>query len=1282
MKALPNISLSYSGTLKANQQFNKTTEVRYSSSNKFPHFPDSTSHNTDEIRDDVKASAKYICYTGDNNVDTITNYLKRNNDKESLSDYIKKLSQTNTPSYCGFAFNIKDFKNIKSDSTTVSLKTNTYNWLAMKCGEGITPAYSDDSIKGQSYKINGIQINWNDRKVIMKILYVKANSYAVIGFLGPKGGNQASYAIYKIPIRSESGKIGIYKIDNDTKKPLSGAVYKLYTDKKCKKQATDVNDKAVAFKTGEDGKSNSVTIDPGTYYLKETTAPTGYELSDKPIEWKVSSSTSIVYKKVSDESVPFSISLKLTKQIDKTNVLSNLNKNVFQEIDGAVYQLRKGSSSENVNEKEADAWKKSEVEDEFEVEDGIINTGELEGSSSAYQYYFIKESDATDGYELDPTIWSIYLRRNTSQDVPVVTFRKSTDGGKTFHTLKDTNGNLMEKLELKAKKNTSGKVVSYHSSYSVSNSSHFYSKEKPKTFNLTFKKEDNNKKALSGVKFTLYHCDIPIDTPKPKGQNAFYDNTTQYENNKVKVTTVATDSNGKISIKNLPINTTYDAYYLTETLPTGYTKDYVFYYLHVWESGDDIVYTVEKIKNKADFDSSKEITEDNRPYQMAASLASKATLPNNKTIDLSSTPVINYPEQFSLKFKKTDNTGKALSGVTFDLYHCDIDNAKTPEPKGQNAFYDTTQYTNNKKLIKSATSDANGVVNITNLEINKSLDTYYLVEKTVPSGYTKDFAFYYLHVWYSNDKLIYTLSKVGNQTSFDSSKLVSETNRPYIMKEALASQASVPSNKIIDFTSKPIINTSTQFNVTLEKRSANEALTSGNSCYSLAGATYTLYKGTKESSTEHLEDIYKKKVKVSDAKTVLNTNGRAYVTFNNLPKLPTNQFYFIEETAASKSFAKDNRVFAIYAKDGTASDLTYTVWYSDNPTQGWYTGLENQTLANKGMISLDKLNANNQRLYSLETPLNDPFRLQLQKLDQDTGKPIAQGTASLEGAVFEIKYFDNTDEKVDGTAKKTWYFKTDKNGKFNSQNKTLLVNNAQYKSDELFINEKNDVIYPLGSYQIKEVQAPEKYQLSGTMKFNDKDTTVNVEKGLTLVIAEDENGNIYYKNGGVPIKVENVAVNVYEKVYKGDVQIIKLDDDDKTPLEGVEFKLVGDDGSTFTGTTNKEGKLSFTELIPQHYVLTETKTVAGHQLLKDNIDITVPLEMTTDEAKKQKVDTSKAVFDDNTQTWCFYSQTCQISNDVQFMMPMTGGNSIPYIPMVLALILIGGGVLAIRTRKQ
>lgn len=631
---------------------------------------------------------------------------------------------------------------------------------------------------------------------------------------------------------------------------------------------------------------------------------------------------------------------------------------------------------------------------------------------------------------------------------------------------------------------------------------------------------------------------------------------------------------------------------------------------------------------------------------MAASLANKATLPDNKTIDLSSTPVINYPEQFSLKFKKTDNTGKALSGVTFDLYHCDIDNAKTPEPKGQNAFYDTTQYTNNKKLIKSATSDANGVVNITNLEINKSLDTYYLVEKTVPSGYTKDFAFYYLHVWYSNDKLIYTLSKVGNQTSFDSSKLVSETNRPYIMKEALASQASVPSNKIIDFTSKLIINTSTQFNVQLEKRSANKALTSGNSCYSLAGATYTLYKGTKESSTEHLEDIYKKKVKVSDAKTVLNTNGKAYVTFSNLPKLPTNQFYFIEETAASKSFAKDNRVFAIYAKDGTASNLTYTVWYSDNPTQGWYTGLENQTLANKGMISLDKLNANNQRLYSLETPLNDPFNLQLQKLDQDTGKPIAQGTASLEGAIFEVKYFDNTDEKVDGAAKKTWYFKTNKNGKFYANNVEYLISNEKYKSDELYIDDTKKPMYP-----------------------------------LTLVIAEDENGDIYYKTGGVPIKVENVAVNVYEKVYKGDIQIIKLDDDE-TPLEGVEFKLVGDDGTTLTGTTNKEGKLSFTELIPQHYVLTETKTVAGHQLLKDKVDITVPLELTTEQATAQKADTSKAVWDETTQTWCFYSQTYQISNDVQFMMPMTGGNSIPYIPMVLALILIGGGVLAIRTRKQ
>ena len=69
------------------------------------------------------------------------------------------------------------------------------------------------------------------------------------------------------------------------------------------------------------------------------------------------------------------------------------------------------------------------------------------------------------------------------------------------------------------------------------------------------------------------------------------------------------------------------------------------------------------------------------------------------------------------------------------------------------------------------------------------------------------------------------------------------------------------------------------------------------------------------------------------------------------------------------------------------------------------------------------------------------------------------------------------------------------------------------------------------------------------------------------------------------------------------------------------------------------------------YEITEVKTVAGQQLLKDKIAVTLPIKMTPDEVKKLSADTSKGEYNDAENMWYFYDATYEITNNAKFTMP-------------------------------
>lgn len=438
--------------------------------------------------------------------------------------------------------------------------------------------------------------------------------------------------------------------------------------------------------------------------------------------------------------------------------------------------------------------------------------------------------------------------------------------------------------------------------------------------------------------------------------------------------------------------------------------------------------------------------------------------------------------------------------------------------------------------------------------------------------------------------------------------------------------------------------------LSLKKVSADEGrtngLTDGNSCYSLEGAEYYVYTDAacktraKDSSGKDITLVTKADGTTNEAEVVAAT-------------------YYVREIKASKGYYLDD------CNTKTPHSVT----------------LE---LGKNGSVTCT------------EKPMNDPFRVTMSKKSYKNGVEITNNAPSLEGAIFEVDYYQNTDGKTSGTPDKKWYFKTDENGKFVAGVERYYVQTATLddgtiiKSDSLYRNEAGTAVFPLGTYTLREVKAPTYYEIKGTATVQGTGTTINdPSKPLTFILKTDpETGRPAIYDGDKPsfgkISVTNeVGITYSEEVYEGSLKVVKYGDDNK-PLADVKFKLVGDDGSVYTGTTDKNGVYTFKELMPQHYVLTETETPDGSTLLKDNVDVNIPYEVSDQKAKDTKMDTSKAVHDASKNMYYFYDVTYNIKNGQAFPVVYTGGDqTMLYIGMTAALAMIGlGGYMVIRRRRE
>ena len=148
----------------------------------------------------------------------------------------------------------------------------------------------------------------------------------------------------------------------------------------------------------------------------------------------------------------------------------------------------------------------------------------------------------------------------------------------------------------------------------------------------------------------------------------------------------------------------------------------------------------------------------------------------------------------------------------------------------------------------------------------------------------------------------------------------------------------------------------------------------------------------------------------------------------------------------------------------------------------------------------------------------------------------------------------------------------------------------------------------------------------------------------------------------------------------GSLKVIKYKDNAKMPLPGVKYRLTSDTNENFDPielTTNEEGIALFEDIPAGEYVLTEISTPKGYSLLKNNVKVTIPMELDEAVVEAANVDVSNAIHSASRGKYIFYDVTYEITNGSHLKMPFTGGISktMQYLLLMGGFMLIFAGII-------
>lgn len=187
------------------------------------------------------------------------------------------------------------------------------------------------------------------------------------------------------------------------------------------------------------------------------------------------------------------------------------------------------------------------------------------------------------------------------------------------------------------------------------------------------------------------------------------------------------------------------------------------------------------------------------------------------------------------------------------------------------------------------------------------------------------------------------------------------------------------------------------------------------------------------------------------------------------------------------------------------------------------------------------------------------------------------------------------------------------------------------------------------------------------------------------VIEDSENMVVDNASYKVSYSREDAAQKAYKCIVTNTrlntITINKVDSNDQ-PLDGAEFSLEKKDSSNnwkvISTETSKNGTLKFSDLEDGQYRITETKSPAGHSLLANSINVTLPMTL---DSTQEGLEKGKGITKEDGKVY-YYDLTYTIKNNKLFNMPASGGRFKATLIGIAVMILAAGCYILRHRRKR